>query len=168
MRIVDAAAAADRFVAVCHVYRYSHLFAALHRVIESGDLGDVVSIQLAENVAFWHYAHSYVRGHTRRSTVPWLLQKSCHDLDLLAWMAGSRGRDGLVVPPPDRADARTTRPRVRPSTASRAARTSDTCPYDAVATYRDLDAGAGATWRWRNVPSGSGRARRGCGRCARS
>ena len=35
VRIVDAAASADRVVAVCHVYRYSHLFSALppdHRV----------------------------------------------------------------------------------------------------------------------------------------
>ena len=52
-------------------------------------LGDVMSIQLSENVAFWHYAHSYARGHTRNSRVPWLLQKSCHDLDLLQWFAGA-------------------------------------------------------------------------------
>ena len=88
-RIVEAAAAADRSVAVCHVYRHSHLFRRLHEVIESGALGDVLTIQLSENVAYWHYAHSYVRGHTRRSEVPWLLQKSCHDLDLLSWIAGA-------------------------------------------------------------------------------
>ena len=89
VRIVEAAEAADRTVAVCHVFRHSHLFAALGEVVASGELGDVTSIQLSENVAFWHYAHSYVRGYTRNSRVPWLLQKSCHDLDLLQWLAGS-------------------------------------------------------------------------------
>lgn len=137
VRIVDAASAADRVVAVCHVYRYSHLFAALHRVIESGDLGDVVSIQLAENVAFWHYAHSYVRGHTRRSTVPWLLQKSCHDLDLLAWLAGSRAETVSSHLRPTELSAHNA-PEGAPQHCIEGCPHSDTCPYDAVATYRDL------------------------------
>lgn len=136
-RIVATAAAADRVVAVCHVYRYSHLFSALHRVIESGDLGDVVSIQLAENVAYWHYAHSYVRGHTRRSTVPWLLQKSCHDLDLLAWLAGSRAEtvSSFLRPTELREE---NAPEGAPEHCIGGCPHAETCPYDAVATYRDL------------------------------
>ncbi len=137
VRIVEAAESADRVVAVCHVYRYSHLFAALHRVIEAGDLGDVVSIQLAENVAFWHYAHSYVRGHTRRSTVPWLLQKSCHDLDLLAWLAGSRAETVSSHLRPTELSAHNA-PEDAPDHCIEGCPHSDTCPYDAVATYRDL------------------------------
>ena len=136
-RIVEAAAAADRSVAVCHVYRHSHLFRRLHEVIESGALGDVVTIQLSENVAYWHYAHSYVRGHTRRSEVPWLLQKSCHDLDLLSWMAGApaaqvssflRRTELTLRNVPDGA----------PEYCIEGCPHSSTCPYDAVATYRDL------------------------------
>ena len=87
--LLDAAERTGNVVAVCHVYRFAHVFAALHEVVRSGALGEIVSIQLSENVAFWHYAHSYVRGLTRNSAVPMLLQKSCHDLDLLAWLAGS-------------------------------------------------------------------------------
>jgi predicted dehydrogenase len=137
VRIVDAAAAAGRTVAVCHVYRYSHLFAALHRVVASGELGDVVSIQLAENVAFWHYAHSYVRGHTRRSTVPWLLQKSCHDLDLLAWLAGSTAASvSSFLRPTELTDANA--PEGAPEHCIDGCPHASTCPYDAVATYRDL------------------------------
>ena len=137
VRIVDAATRADRVVAVCHVYRYSHLFAALHRVIGDGDLGDVVSIQLAENVAFWHYAHSYVRGHTRRSAVPWLLQKSCHDLDLLAWMAGAPAASvSSFIRPTELTDAFA--PDGAPDHCIDGCPHAETCPYDAVATYRDL------------------------------
>jgi predicted dehydrogenase len=136
-RIVEAARVADRSVAVCHVYRHSHLFGRLHEVIESGALGDVVTIQLAENVAYWHYAHSYVRGHTRRSEVPWLLQKSCHDLDLLAWMAGAPAAQVSSFMRPTELTLRNA-PEGSPEYCIEGCPHSETCPYDAVATYRDL------------------------------
>jgi predicted dehydrogenase len=136
-RIVDAAEAADRVVAVCHVYRYSHLFARLHEVIESGALGDVVTIQLSENVAFWHYAHSYVRGHTRSSRVPWLLQKSCHDLDLLTWLAGAPAESvASFIRPTELREENA--PEGAPEYCIEGCPHSQTCPYDAVATYKDL------------------------------
>ncbi|MEZ5382776.1 MAG: Gfo/Idh/MocA family oxidoreductase [Microthrixaceae bacterium] len=135
--IVKAAEEADRVVAVCHVFRYSHVFAALHRVVASGELGDVVSIQLAENVAYWHYAHSYVRGHTRNSAVPWLLQKSCHDMDLLAWLAGSQAETVSSHLRPTELTEHNA-PDGAPEHCIEGCPHSDTCPYDAVATYRDL------------------------------
>ena len=137
VRIVEAAERAGRVVAVCHVYRYSHLFARLHDVIASGRLGEVVSIQLAENVAFWHYAHSYVRGHTRRSAVPWLLQKSCHDLDLLTWLAGAPAREVSSFQRPTELTGANA-PEGAPEHCIEGCPHAATCPYDAVATYRDL------------------------------
>ncbi len=136
-RIVEAAAAAGRSVAVCHVYRHSHLFHRLHEVIESGALGDVLTIQLSENVAYWHYAHSYVRGHTRRSEVPWLLQKSCHDLDLLSWIAGAPAAQVSSFLRPTELTLRNV-PDGAPEYCIEGCPHSSTCPYDAVATYRDL------------------------------
>ena len=136
-RIVDAAEAADRVVAVCHVYRYSNLFARLQEVIQSGALGDLVTIQLSENVAFWHYAHSYVRGHTRSSKVPWLLQKSCHDLDLLTWLAGSPAESvASFIRPTELSEENA--PEGAPEYCIEGCPHSQTCPYDAVATYKDL------------------------------
>jgi predicted dehydrogenase len=136
-RIVTAAERADRVVAICHVYRYSHLFARLHEVIAAGELGDVVTIQLSENVAFWHYAHSYVRGHTRNSRVPWLLQKSCHDLDLLSWLAGAPARAvSSFLRPTELTEANV--PDGAPQYCIEGCPHAPTCPYDAVATYRDL------------------------------
>ena len=136
-RIVDAAAAADRVVAVCHVYRYSHLFSRLRELIGSGALGDVVTIQQSENVAFWHYAHSYARGHTRRSTVPWLLQKSCHDLDLITWMADSPARSVSSFIRDTELTERNA-PEGAPEHCIEGCPHSAECPYDAVATYKDL------------------------------
>jgi len=78
-------------VTVAHVLRSTPFFLALHEVVRGGDLGRLVGISHAENVAFWHYAHSYVRGHWRQSppSAPFVLAKSSHDLDILRWLAGA-------------------------------------------------------------------------------
>jgi predicted dehydrogenase len=54
-------------------------------------VGRLVAIQAIEQVAFWHQAHSYVRGNWRRAedTTPMILAKCCHDLDLLQYYAKS-------------------------------------------------------------------------------
>ena len=92
MRIVDAAENAGRVLQICHVLRYTPFFLKLKELVESGSLGDLVSIEHTEHVAYWHMAHSYVRGNWRNAdhATPMLLSKSCHDLDILIWMIGSR------------------------------------------------------------------------------
>jgi len=77
-----------RIVAVCHVLRYAPYFVKLKEIIQSGVLGEVVSIQHFEPVEHVHMSHSYVRGnwHNSKATTPIILAKSCHDLDILRWM----------------------------------------------------------------------------------
>jgi len=78
-------------ITVCHVLRYTRFFTTIKKVIDSGELGRVITIQHAENIGNFHMAHSFVRGNWRNSdeSSPIILQKSCHDLDILAWLAGS-------------------------------------------------------------------------------
>ncbi|MFC4597115.1 Gfo/Idh/MocA family protein [Cohnella hongkongensis] len=78
-------------VTVCHVLRYTNFFSELKSIIDSGELGKVVTIQHNENIGNFHMAHSFVRGNWRRSDLssPLIMQKSCHDMDILAWLAGS-------------------------------------------------------------------------------
>jgi len=73
---------------VCHGMRYSTYYSALKEIIDSGVIGKVTSIQWTENVGFWHQAHSFVRGNWRNSieSSPMILQKSCHDMDMLQWL----------------------------------------------------------------------------------
>ena len=80
----------NRIVAVCHVLRYAPYFRALKDVIDSGAIGDLVSIQHMEPIEYSHMAHSYVRGnwHNSKATTPIILAKSCHDLDILRWLVG--------------------------------------------------------------------------------
>jgi len=79
-------------VLVCHVLRYAPAFIKTAELLKEGAIGRLISIQALEQVAYWHYAHSYVRGNWRRSedTAPMILAKCCHDLDLLQYYAGSR------------------------------------------------------------------------------
>ena len=93
VRAVGAAAARSRgSVTVAHVLRYTPFFAAVKRALDDGWIGDVVTIEHAERIGYWHFAHSFVRGNWRREdeASPMLLAKACHDLDLLRWLAGER------------------------------------------------------------------------------
>jgi predicted dehydrogenase len=92
LRIAEKASQTGRMVAVCHVLRYAPFFQALKSIVDSGELGRVVSIVHNENVGNFHMAHSFVRGNWRNSGLssPIILQKSCHDMDLLVWLTGSQ------------------------------------------------------------------------------
>ncbi|MCH5352168.1 MAG: Gfo/Idh/MocA family oxidoreductase [Acutalibacter sp.] len=79
-------------IIVGHVLRYTVFYNTLKDLISGGRIGDVVSICANENVGYWHQAHSFVRGNWRNSqeTSPMILQKSCHDMDILTWILGKR------------------------------------------------------------------------------
>ena len=91
LAIEEAAVRTGRHVTVCHVLRYSPFFRALKDAVAGGKIGKVITIQHNENIGNFHIAHSFVRGNWRRSELasPLVMQKSCHDMDLLVWLAGS-------------------------------------------------------------------------------
>lgn len=78
-------------IIVCHVLRYSPAFLECAKILQSGELGRLVAIQAIEQVAYWHQAHSFVRGNwrNREETAPMILAKCCHDIDLLQYYAQS-------------------------------------------------------------------------------
>ncbi|UNX53234.1 Gfo/Idh/MocA family oxidoreductase [Georgenia sp. TF02-10] len=78
-------------VAVCHVLRETPFWRSVHAVVASGTLGALVTIRHEENIGFWHFAHSYVRGNWRNvaTSSPMALAKTSHDMDLLRWLAGA-------------------------------------------------------------------------------
>jgi predicted dehydrogenase len=73
---------------VGHVLRYSPYFIYLKALIESGAIGELISMQHLEPVGWFHFAHSYVRGNWRNQKEcgsSSLLAKCCHDVDLINW-----------------------------------------------------------------------------------
>ena len=88
--ITEAAEKKGVKVIVCHVLRFTPFFCTIKDIIDEGTIGDVASIMHAENVGNVHQSHSFVRGNWRNSveSSPMILQKSCHDLDILQWLIG--------------------------------------------------------------------------------
>ena len=94
LAIADTALRLGRRVVVCHVLRYSPFYRKLKEILDSGKLGKIISIVHTENIGNYHIAHSFVRGNWRNEKLssPIILQKSCHDMDLLLWLAGKSVR----------------------------------------------------------------------------
>jgi predicted dehydrogenase len=132
------AEAAGVSVLVCHVLRYTSFFVALKRIVESGELGTVMHIQHTEGVGNVHQSHSFVRGNWAVSakSSPMILQKSCHDTDIIRWLIGrqclrvhSFGSLGYF--------RRENAPEGSPEFCAEGCPHSDGCPYDAVKLYYD-------------------------------
>ena len=88
--LLKTAQECGRKVVVCHVLRYTPFYTKLKEILDAGRIGETVTVMGIENVGYWHQAHSFVRGNWRNSdtTSPMILQKCCHDMDLLLWLTG--------------------------------------------------------------------------------
>ncbi len=80
---------------IAHVLRYTNFFKTIYDIIQSGKLGEIITIDHRENVSYWHMAHSFVRGNWGKESTssPMILAKSCHDLDILYWFLGKEPRN---------------------------------------------------------------------------
>ena len=124
-------------VVVCHVLRYAPAFVKAAELLKEGRIGKLVAIQSLEQVAYWHEAHSYVRGNwrSRKDTAPMILAKCCHDLDLLQYYANSRAKSVSSV-----GDLVWFKPENAPAGAAKRCldcKYVETCPYSAKRIYVD-------------------------------
>lgn len=90
--VIGKALEKKRLVIVGHILRYTAYFAHIKALIDSGELGEVVSIAHQESAGFWKVAHSYVRGNWANSkkSSPIILAKCSHDFDLFVWWLGKK------------------------------------------------------------------------------
>ena len=119
-----------RIVSVCHSLRYHAVYCEVKRLIESGAIGRVVSIDQLEGVDPVHQAHSFVRGNwSQESTSTFmLLSKSCHDIDVLVYLMGAQCERVSSFGSLSHFN-RENKPAGAP------ARCSDGCPHEAVCPY---------------------------------
>lgn len=136
-QLVAAAERTGNILQICHVLRYAPLFAAIKQVVDSGEIGEMVTIQHSENVSYWHYAHSYCRGNwrNRAASSPMILAKSCHDLDILYWLAGAPPARLTSLERPTELRAENA-PEGAPAFCVEGCPHSGACAYDAVEMYR--------------------------------
>ncbi len=72
------------------VLRYAPLYRKVQALLKEGFVGRIISIDANENIAPAHGA--YIMSNWRRLKAlagPHILEKCCHDLDLLNWFCGS-------------------------------------------------------------------------------
>lgn len=91
IKIVKKVEETGKILGVSHVLRYTGFFSTIFRIIQKGILGDIINITHRENIMWYHYAHSYIRGPWANLNIssPMILAKCCHDFDLLFYMVGS-------------------------------------------------------------------------------
>lgn len=136
IRMGDYANQRGQHFAICHVLRYTAFFGQLKQLLEERRIGQLISIQLTENVGYFHFAHSFVRGNWRNSKLssPMILAKSCHDMDILLWLAGGACRKvssfgTLTHFTPENA------PEGAPNRCTDGCPAAQTCPYFAPHVY---------------------------------
>ncbi|MDI3548562.1 MAG: hypothetical protein PWR10_2214 [Halanaerobiales bacterium] len=92
VRIARKAKETGSKILVAHVLRYTNFYRELKRLLEERVIGEIRFVDHIENIGFFHFAHSYVRGNWRNTDIaaPIILAKSCHDLDLIYWLLGKK------------------------------------------------------------------------------
>lgn len=80
----------NRLFATGFVLRYAPIYRKAKEILDSGKLGRLMSIEANENIAPAH--GGYIVCNWRRHTAvsgPHILEKCCHDLDLINWFCQS-------------------------------------------------------------------------------
>lgn len=73
------------------VLRYAPIYQKTCELLRSGELGEIMMVQANENIAPIHGGYMMAGWRRLRSeSGPHLLEKCCHDLDLLMWFCNSR------------------------------------------------------------------------------
>jgi len=139
LEIERLARLAGRRVMVCFVLRFAAFYRKAKEILDSGALGEIVSIQASEGVNPWHQAHSFVRGHWSvvDKSSPMILSKCCHDTDIVHWLAGRRcarvaSFASLEFFRSERA------PAGAPARCTDGCPVGDTCPYNALRYATDM------------------------------
>ena len=76
-------------VLVCHVLRYTPFYRKIKEIIDSGEIGKIMTMEVNEHIWHGHFVNAFVRGkwnNEKECTSGLLLAKCCHDTDLLCWL----------------------------------------------------------------------------------
>uniref|UniRef100_UPI0040477A5B Gfo/Idh/MocA family protein n=1 Tax=Mariniflexile sp. TaxID=1979402 RepID=UPI0040477A5B len=88
--IIDANRKSKGKLIMAFNYRYGKIFTKLKEIIDSKEIGDLISVDLNWYLNTFHGADYFRRWHGLRSqSGTLLLHKSAHHFDLLNWMIGS-------------------------------------------------------------------------------
>ena len=92
LRLAKLKKNSDRVLQLGLCLRFTPFFRKVKEILDSGAIGDVVTLDYQESITCTHMSHSFVRGNwsSRKKASPMIIAKSCHDLDMIVWLLGSR------------------------------------------------------------------------------
>ena len=135
-------------LAVGFVLRYTAFYRTVKEIIESGRIGRVLAIQAAELLGPM-ISQCYSRGWRRfdRLAGSFILEKCCHDMDILGWLADSAA---------SKVSSFAARTRFVPDPEAPVncadCESKDTCRYDADRIREAVQDGGDSEWRNRVGP----------------
>jgi predicted dehydrogenase len=146
VEIAQTALELGRFLQISHPLRFTTFYTEVKRLLDSGAIGRLLSISMSENIGYYHFSHSYVRGNWRRidESGPLVLTKCCHDMDIATWLTNSpvsevSSQGGLTHFRSENA------PAGAPKRCLDGCPVAATCPYYAEAMYLQPEAEGFAT-----------------------
>lgn len=141
-------------VFICHVLRYTPYYRRIKQLILSGEIGEIMTMEMNEHVCMAHYLTSFTRGKwnsEKNCGSGFLLAKCCHDLDLMCWLnnatepqnvfsMGSRSQFVSAKKPEGAAEF------------CYQCKYERSCPYSAIKLYMEMNAMPFLTWDRLNKP----------------
>ncbi len=145
--IAELAESKGLHVVVCHVLRYTVFYQTIKQLIDEGEIGEIMNVEAIERVAYWHQAHSFVRGnwHVAADTTPMILAKCCHDMDMLLWLTGKKCEKVTSFGHLSHF-SRAHMPDGAPERCSDACPAANSCPYNAQRYYLEMYRSHGDCW----------------------
>jgi len=141
-------------VFICHVLRYTPYYRRIKQLILSGEIGEIMTMEMNEHVCMAHYLTSFTRGKwnsEKNCGSGFLLAKCCHDLDLMCWLnnatepqnvfsMGSRSQFVSAKKPEGAAEF------------CYQCKYERSCPYSAIKLHMEMNAMPFLTWDRLNKP----------------
>ncbi len=93
IRVRDAWKTSGKLFSMGFTLRYAPMYRKIKEVLQSGAIGDIVSMEFNETLNFNH--GGYIHGNWRRlreNAGTHLLEKCCHDIDLVNWFVGAKAK----------------------------------------------------------------------------
>lgn len=90
LRMQEAWRASGKIFFFGLVLRYAPIYQKIKQLLDAGTVGKILSLEFNETLAFNH--GGYIHGNWRRSRAnagTHLLEKCCHDVDIVNWLTGS-------------------------------------------------------------------------------
>lgn len=91
LKIVRIARKTGTLIQIGFNCRYAPFFVKIKEIVSSGQIGEILSLEWKEILTPYHWStYCWHPSYNKRNVIgSWLLEKCCHDLDLINWITES-------------------------------------------------------------------------------